>query len=149
MASTMQRAYSDQTTPLEYNRQLADYYRQQIAALRQGLPQKTPSMASIDDIVKPTLEDPMATASLAQSAQRTASSSTSSSSGASVVVTSRDRTESYESTQSTLIGTPDTTGSSKPASSMGPHTVALAGSRCPKALKHSPDLPVVEPRRIL
>ena len=43
----MQRIYSEQTTQIQYNRHLAAYYRQQIAALQKGLPRCPPSSTAV------------------------------------------------------------------------------------------------------
>jgi len=150
-ADEMQRASSDQTTQLQYNRHLAAYYRQQIAALQQGLPRWPPpstavaaveddsidNIDSIDPII--IVDDPIAALDFPtqQSAQRWTSSSSMSAcsphDGGDVLVTSRERTESYESERSVLAATPDSAGSSKPA---GPRTVSTgmgtASSPVPK-----------------
>ncbi|KAK3646898.1 hypothetical protein LTR22_014051 [Elasticomyces elasticus] len=122
----MQRAYSDQTTPLEYNRQLADYYREQIAVL-QGQPRSTSLTPPADDIIEPVQEEP--SYELIDATQRITLvldpkaevlSDT-------VMVTSLERNESYESASSVLVPTPDTFGSSKPASPLTPNTKAAVG----------------------
>ncbi|KAK1058956.1 hypothetical protein LTR12_004759 [Friedmanniomyces endolithicus] len=130
----MQRAHSEQTTQLQYNRHLAAYYRQQIAALQQGLPRcppfSTAAPAAEDDSIEIIVDDPLAAFEFPsqQETQHSISSSSMSTwspnDDGDVVVTSRERTESYESERSVLAATPDSAGSSKPAS---PRTVSTAG----------------------
>ncbi|KAK5721697.1 hypothetical protein LTR15_006288 [Elasticomyces elasticus] len=122
----MQRAYSDQTTPLEYNRQLADYYRQQIAVL-QGQPRSTSLTPPADDIIEPVQEersyeliDATQRITLVLDPKAEVLSDT-------VMVTSLERNESYESASSVLVPTPDSFGSSKPASPLTPNMKAAVG----------------------
>ncbi|KAK3638389.1 hypothetical protein LTR56_003539 [Elasticomyces elasticus] len=111
----MQRAYSDQTTPLEYNRQLADYYRQQIAVL-QGQPRSTSLTPPADDIIEPVQEEP--SYELIDVTQRiTLVLDPKAEVPDTVMVTSLERNESYE----------NTFGSSKPASPLTPNTKAAVG----------------------
>ncbi|KAK0262055.1 hypothetical protein LTR29_006691 [Friedmanniomyces endolithicus] len=125
----MQRIYSEQTTQIQYNRHLAAYYRQQIAALQKGLPRcppQTPPAASeqysIDSIGPIVIDDPTDTFNF-PSQQETQHSTSSSSMGTcspkdddgDIIVTSRERTESYESHISTSTRSPDSAGSFHPA----------------------------------
>ncbi|KAK3075638.1 hypothetical protein LTR53_000880 [Teratosphaeriaceae sp. CCFEE 6253] len=116
----MQRTRSEQATPLDYNRQLATYYRQQITAL-QNRSRSTPAYTPPpEDTIEPVVDTTPTKTDSIQVTQRALSSRSSLTfhSAEEYAVTTRPRRGSGESTRSTLAGTPDTATSPKPASPM-------------------------------
>ncbi|KAK1056892.1 hypothetical protein LTR74_014561 [Friedmanniomyces endolithicus] len=144
----MNRAYTDQTTRLQYNRHLAAYYRQQIAALQQGLPRCPPSSTASTllpedsiDVVEVIVDDPLAAFEFPSQQETQRSTSSSSSMGTcspnddkDVIVTSRERTESYGSERSASFETPDSAGSSKTTSPMPGSSIRMVTTSSPVAV---------------